>query len=567
MRSWLPAAAVLLWTHQALSPVQAPLRSELRRLVTLEAPPQGLESLGPSAWTAVRDLYESRRHEPMWSGQRGVFVNSRLVLDEIERADSHGLDSGRYRALVAEVHRARTSAGADPQDEAFARLDVAVTAAAFTYAYELAHGRSDPSRFGSAYYRRARAFDVGALLDSIATSGAIDTLTMRAAPAHAEYAALQEALSRYERLIARGGWAPLDTGILVDTEALLEQLTADPAGARRTAGQPLSDEVARLAARLAQSGDLDDDVPVPGARPAARAFLERLNGAVRQFQTRHGLTVDGIVGPETLGAMNITAEERLATIRINLDRWRWVPDSRLGRRLHVNIPEFRLTAFDASDREALSMRVVVGTPDNATPVFNDSIEYFVLNPHWNIPWSIVSRETLPAAARDHDYLRRQRIEIVEGWDPDARRVDPAEVDWSDPLNWISSRGYRLRQLPGPGNSLGRIKFMFPNTFNVYIHDTPAKHLFEHVERDFSHGCIRAAEPFALAQFAVAGEPGWTMDRVRDLLEAGAPHTVHLSTPIPVRIVYITAWMNDDAQVEFRKDLYGWDARERGRAPN
>lgn len=539
-------------------------------MVMLESPPRAFESLSTSARRVIQELYEARGYEPLWSGGRGRFVNSRLVLEEIARAPAHGLDPGHYRTFVSEVHRARTAAGGDADDAAIAELDLAVTGAAYAYAYDLAHGQVDPSRFGSLYYSRARELDVRGVLESLSSSGAIEELTTRAAPAHEEYSALRDALARYERLVAGGGWTSLDSEILLDTEALLEELTAGPAAehsaredqVQQVSGDPLPDAIAKVAERLARSGDLDSGLRVPESRQSARPFIERLNGAVRRFQERHGLVVDGIVGPETLGAMNVTAEERLATIRINLDRWRWVPDRRLGRRLHVNIPEFRLTAFDSSDGEAVSMRVVVGTPDNPTPVFNDSVEYLVLNPYWNIPWSIASGETLPAAARDRDYLRRQRIEIVDSWSPDARRVDPAEVDWSDPVGWISSRGYRLRQLPGPGNSLGRIKFMFPNRFNVYIHDTPASHLFERVERDFSHGCIRAAEPFALARFALAEEPGWTMERVRNLMDAGDPHTVHLSAAIPVRILYITAWMNDQGQVEFRKDLYGWDERER-----
>lgn len=363
---------------------------------------------------------------------------------------------------------------------------------------------------------------------------------------HPRFLALEQARHRYERIAASGGWPQLPPDTLLKREEN-DGAVADGEGADPDHDPEL---LATLCERLAVTGDLPG--PPCESRIGFPTYDRLLEQAVRSFQWRHGLVVDGIVGPRTLEAMNVPVEQRLAQLKLNMDRWLHTPIPSEGPRVRVNVPGFFLEAKERHT-PVLTMRVVAGEADTPTPIFEDEIEYLEFRPYWNVPESITEQELLPRIREDRSYLERQRFEVVDGWSEPARIIDPARVDWSGHFP------YRLRQRPGRLNSLGLVKFMFPNDYSVYLHDTPAVHRFEDRQRSYSHGCVRVEDPVALAEFLLRGEGNWTRDAIERAMYEGDRKVVPLSEPVPVQLQYFTAWV-DDGVVHFREDIYGHDAR-------
>ena len=258
----------------------------------------------------------------------------------------------------------------------------------------------------------------------------------------------------------------------------------------------------------------------------------------------------------TRAELNVSVERRVEQLELNLERWRWLPQD-LGRRhIIVNIAAFELEVVE-DEAVVLAMRVVVGRPYHNTPVFSDTMRYIVLNPYWEVPRKIAVQEILPRIKRDPSYLAREKLRVFKGWGLEAREVDPATVNWSaiTPANFP----FRLRQDPGPLNALGRVKFVFPNKFNVYLHDTPSRQLFEKTQRDFSHGCIRIQKPIDLAVYLLRQDPRWNRDALLRALDKAVDRSVPLPEPIPIHLLYWTAWADGDGTIQFRPDIYGWDA--------
>lgn len=289
-----------------------------------------------------------------------------------------------------------------------------------------------------------------------------------------------------------------------------------------------------------------------------------LVGAVEAFQARHGLAVDGIVGPDTREQLNVLPSERANQMEKNLERRRSY-EARMasGRGILVNLPEQRLYAFD-SESEPLSMKVVVGKPAWATPELREQLETVVLNPYWYVPIEILAEELAPKIAEDSNYLEKNGYEVVAEPGPNAEPMDASGIDWSqvradDP----SSFPHLLRRKPGSQNPLGKIKFLMPNRDDIYLHDTPADHLFSKSERDFSHGCIRVEDPIALAEMVVAQSEDWSASEIRKALDSGEHEVISLSPSLSVDVVYWTSWVDGDGTVHFRDDLYDRDREESG----
>jgi murein L,D-transpeptidase YcbB/YkuD len=284
-------------------------------------------------------------------------------------------------------------------------------------------------------------------------------------------------------------------------------------------------------------------------------YDHQLAEAVVRFQERHGLASDAAVGPETLDALNVPIERRIEQMVVNLERRRWMPDDRGARYVFVNLADFELKVVH-EPRTVFDTRVVVGAPYHRTPVFSAAMTYVEINPYWNVPASIARNELLPKIKEDPSYLAPNGFELLSDWGDGAAAIDPWSIDWSRITR--ETFAYRLRQRPGDGNALGRIKFMFPNQFNVYLHDTPARHLFERTERSFSHGCIRIDRPEEFGAVVLAAD-GWSRERLDAAIASGERMIVTLAQPLPVHIAYLTAWVNKDGTVNFRNDVYGRDA--------
>jgi len=258
---------------------------------------------------------------------------------------------------------------------------------------------------------------------------------------------------------------------------------------------------------------------------------------------------------QPVAALNVSADERVHQIELNLERWRWLPQNLGKSYVLVNIANFELQVVETG-LAVINMGVVVGRPHRRTPVFSDQITYLVLSPYWHIPPGIAVKDILPHIRKDPEYLTRQNIKVFRGWGGESKEVDPKSIDWSK----VSARDfpYRFRQDPGPGNALGQVKFMFPNKFNVYLHDTPVRELFTKTVRGFSSGCIRIEKPIELAEYLLRSDPKWTRETLLATIEKRAEQTIRLPQPVPVHLLYWTVWIDEEELIQFRSDIYGRD---------
>jgi murein L,D-transpeptidase YcbB/YkuD len=255
-----------------------------------------------------------------------------------------------------------------------------------------------------------------------------------------------------------------------------------------------------------------------------------------------------------VNALNVPLADRIAQVAANLERWRWLPDDLGDRHFIVNVPQFHLIARERG-KSVLDIRVVVGKRGNETPLFSDRMEQVVFSPYWNVPETIALQETAPAVARDPSFLARNNMELI---DSGGRVVPATDIAWDDEA---SLRAYRFRQRPGASNALGFVKFLFPNQHAVYLHDTPADALFQRIGRAFSHGCVRVEEPETLAQYVLRDQPEWTAEAIHSAMRAGEERHVKLLEPIPVHIIYMTAWTDEHGGLHLANDVYGYDVKQ------
>lgn len=459
----------------------------------------------------------------------------------LNAADDDGLDPRDYGAEAL----ARAVAAADTAPlptAAAARLDGALTTAMQQFLHDLAHGRIDPRRIHQRYRVAARSdFDAATALQTALARGRLADAVRAAQPPLPLYGQLRAALAAYRALGSPRAWAQPLPPLPVPRGSRAGKL--EP-------GQPWSG-LPLLVQRLQVLGDLAVDVPVPPRYEGA------VVDAVRAFQQRHGLAVDGVVGRATAAALDVTPAARARQIELTMERLRWTPLMQAPRMIVVNVPEFELRAYEVVDgrihvRE--QMRVIVGRAlDTRTPLFDETMRFIEFAPYWNVPPSIARNETVPRLRRDPGYWQREGFEFVT---PDGR-VDT--VLTADKLDAVLAGRLRIRQRPGERNALGDIKFVFPNNDNIFLHHTPGVALFERERRDFSHGCIRVEKPVELARFVMAGMPGWDEARIREAMAGGTSTTVRLAAPVPVLIAYGTVLVKN-GRVHFYDDLYGHDAR-------
>ena len=281
--------------------------------------------------------------------------------------------------------------------------------------------------------------------------------------------------------------------------------------------------------------------------------------AFRAYEARNGLPVDGVADVEMLSVLNTPVETVIRQIELNMERLRWLPDD-LGRRhLLVNIPDYRLQLVE-DGQTVLQMRVVVGKKENPTPVFSDQMTYLTFNPFWNIPENIAIKETVPLLRKDDGYAEKHGIQVVMKAN-NEEIVDASEIGWRGVSREGKAFPYLLRQRPGPGNALGKVKFMFPNQFNVYLHDTPTRHLFNTTERDYSHGCVRVEHPRELAEYLLKDKLGWDADRIQNEMQSEKELSITLVKPLPVHIVYWSVWIGGNGELQRRPDIYDLDSTQ------
>jgi len=481
-------------------------------------------------WALVGRLYQGENRtavpNPLWVRDNGLLPRANEFAAVLAAADSFGLEPNDY--AIAAVRQEMTAASAT----ALAAAELRLTSSFVALLDDLLTGRVEPKSVERGWHigtnRTVAAEKILSSVAALRSGKSIAAVLAELRPDYGVYSALVQGLARYRAIASAGGWPQLpDAGVLRagDTSAV----------------------VGRLRARLATEGYLP---PASGGD----VFDLEVARSLAEFQRRHGLQIDSVLGPQTRRALNVPVERRVDQIDANLERLRWLPANLGSRFIVVNIPAFSLYGYVGGER-VLTMRVVVGDElvSRRTPIFADTMEYVEFGPYWNVPRSIAVNELLPKVRRDRSYLKRNGFQLLRGWGDDAPVVDAATL--SDAA--LFSSRYRLRQLPGPNNALGRVKFMFPNDYNIYLHDTPAQLLFDEANRAHSHGCVRVADPPALAEFVLHDRADWSDDRIRAALAAGRRVRATVRPGVPVYLVYLTAFVRD-GEVAFRDDIYSRD---------
>lgn len=467
-------------------------------------------------------FYDARDYAPYWTQQDELSDEADSLLYRLCRAADEALNPADYGVAEIEALHAQAYDEATETDtaraNAVARLELALSKAFVRYARDVTEGRLRPEDVNGQWHMQGERFDPVAALGRVADGDLRGALEAQ----HEGYAPLREALYRYRALATSGGWPTVP-----------ENVAPGASGAA----------VDALRQRLAATGDLD--------AASSGAYDGAVADAVRRFQQRHGLPTTGTVDDATRAALNVPAEERVRQLELNLERRRWMPAELGPSYVFVNIPDYHLYAYQDGE-PALDMAVIVGQEYTQTPVFADTMQYVVFAPYWNVPASITKAEILPEVRRNPGHLVTNHYEVVSG---DAV-VSPARLTEAA----VESGEVRVRQTPGPHNALGHVKFMFPNAYNIYLHDTPADALFDEEARSFSHGCIRIADPAAFARFVLGPNEGWDEARIREAMQGVEEEDVPLDRRLPVYITYLTAWVEDDGTVQFRDDVYGHDAR-------
>lgn len=496
-----------------------------------------------------------------WTANGQPTAQARNVIRALEDSDKAGLRADDYDGPRWEdrlSHLAPSSSQAD-----LARFDLALTVSAMRYLADVHSGRISPKYFKFGLDVRHKRYDLADFLRSRLMAGK-DTAPMLAEvePPYPGYQRTRVALERYMELAKGGDAQPLP----------LNKKSKKPVQPGETyANLPLLDQ------RLRQLGDLPQDAT---PEPQAGVYQGAVVDAVKHFQVRHGLTADGELGAATIQQLNVPLRRRVTQLRLALERWRWLPHDLPSRFLSVNIPGFELYGYE-NHHVSLTMPVVVGRafqgdkmtalPEDVhqTPVFMDQMEYVIFRPYWNVPVNITRKEILPELKKDPGYLAKHQYEIYDN--KQKLIIIRDEMDQAT-LGQLQSGDLEFRQKPGPANALGLIKFVFPNNYDVYLHGTPEKKLFERSRRDYSHGCIRVQDPVALAEWTLRGDKEWTEEHIlaatkdqypkkKKKLRPGEteePLQVKLPKPIPVLILYATAYVEENNEVRFFEDIYGYD---------
>jgi murein L,D-transpeptidase YcbB/YkuD len=514
---------------EATRVVIAPPRTELARLIRagLSAAYHGTPRDTPGYEQAQKlyFFYGARGFEPLWlsEGQGGAIsfsTNARKIFEVFEEAELEGFRPSDYMTPDLDIARA----GTDPTR--LAALETAFSGAATRYAQHAYAGRIRPTDVDSLWTITPKSIDAADLLVRLAESDTPDQILRDLSPSHREFRQLRAALAKF-----------------YDDSVVSEAVTI-PEGQLLRPGMR-DERVTLLRQRL--------DVPEPeifetaGASAAADINYDPpLVAAVQAFQESLGLTVDGVIGPATVAALNGGTATTREDIIANMERWRWEPDDFGDFHVFVNIPEFRLAIMDG-ERLHYTTRVVVGTAQHQTPVFSDLIRHIVVNPYWNVPASIARNEIAPKLAANPYYLDSQNMEMLYG----GKVVNAAAIDWSS----TNVTRFHIRQRPGPSNALGKVKFLFPNQHDVYLHDTPSRSLFARSFRAYSHGCVRVENPMEFADALLAREPEMSAGRL-EAMYGPTERWVNLKTKVPVHLSYFTLRVDADGTIRSYGDVYG-----------
>jgi len=483
----------------------------------------------------VRIFYARRDYRPAWVGDKEISSQIGPLLQALKRVETEGLNPMDYHLAEIEAQLKMAEKALKKkrplQPEDLADLDLLCSDAFLACAGHLAHGKADPETHAAAWQGPCIDESLAALLEDALMKGQVAEALESLPPQHPFYKNLKTALGTCRELARKTEWKPLPDGLDLK---------------RGETGK----EVKELGKRLFILGDFDRKQRMPG-----RDFDEVLEAAVLRFQGRHGLDISGSVDPPTLAALNVPLEERCRQLEANLERWRWLPRDLGERFIYVNVANFELEGFEGS-RRSLDMKVVVGSEAWQTPDFTSQMTHLIINPDWTIPIAVILKETANYVLQNPCYFRDNKMVVLRKEEEGLVEIDPGLIDWTRLTK--ENLDFLIRQKPGPDNILGRLKFVFPNKYDIFLHDTPYQEDFGKSSRAYSHGCIRAEKPVELAVWVLRGKPGWDHKRILEAIEAGEKQTVRLAGPIDVFFLYNTAWVEDDGTIQFRADIYGRD---------
>lgn len=510
------------YTGPAETEVQAAIRQLLEAPDATAQLPFNQERLGEA-----QRAYAERDYRPIWTGSNEGLDRAEDLLVEVARADQYALNPASYdlegvKEALERAYGDDTEAG---RSDRLAEADLHLSNLFLDFGRGLAEGPFSPSAVDADWFVEEPDVDLAAALNRVAGGDPVRIL-VGLASRHGAYERLQDAVSRYQEIEREGGFPQV------------------PEGETVRPGES-SPRVSALRARLEAEG-----FNVGGS---GETLDGRLADALAEFQQRYGLVVDTLLNQSTVDALNVSAADRVRQIQVNLVRWHWMPEDLGGRYLFVNLPEFRVHAYEDGD-EVLSMPIVVGAEydERATPAFSDVVTYAEFRPYWNVPTFIANDRLIE---RGPDYLRENHFEIVRRFEvPEGDTLRMTEAN----LQAVADGRAFLREQPNPHNAMGRVKYMFPNDFAIYLHDTPDGELFDERVRAYSYGCIRLEDPAGLGAFLYAAE-GWDESDVRQRMNEGPPsNRVDLQEPVPVFILYLTAFVDENGHAHFRPDLYGYD---------
>lgn len=485
--------------------------------------------------TEIADLqrfYTARNYQPVWITPESGSSLLEIAFTFIASAESEGLDSHDYQLQqLQQLHQQ-----ASQSLPAAIALEMHTTHALLVLAQDLSRGRFTAAKADEDWHIPQPTFDAATFLREAIKTNRLQQSLDDLSPKQPSYQLLKQTLARYQKLAS--------------SHAEWTHIPSTPSIRPGTTNAIIP--LVRQRITEAYAADGIDDYHI--ALTASEHYDDELVRAIQAFQAQHGLNTDGVIGKNTIRALNVPLNWKIRQLRINMERLRWLPRNLGERYVLVNTAGFRLTVVE-KDQQVLAMRIIVGRDYRSTPTFNGRLSHMILNPYWNVPDSIARKDLLPKQQSDPSHFASLNIKVFQNHNRNGEAIDPDTIDWQG----IKHRfPYVLRQDPGKNNALGRIKFMFPNSFDIYLHDTPSKSLFQRDIRTFSSGCIRLEKPMEFAAFALNKQE--LPEKFLADMESGQTTTVHLPKPLPIYLVYITAWIDEQEKVHFSPDIYDRDTR-------
>ncbi len=468
----------------------------------------------------LKKLYQDRQYQPIWFDEAGLTDKGKVLLNNLRTASLDGLipDDYHYSDIIDLMKQG---------DTPYPELEIVLTSAYIDYGSDLYKGRLDPTNVDKGWHISKPKPNMPVILEAALKQSDLDAALRSLAPPTPEYRKLRDTMIRLQAIAEKGGWPGVAYPIQLKPGWRNEQ-------------------VPQIRETLKVMGDLDADSEPDNPEK----YDNEMRDAVLRFQKRHGLRADGIIGTKTIAAMNVPVTERIRQVQMNMERWRWMPRKFEDRYVLINIPEFELRLYKHGKVTA-EHAVIVGKAYKESPVLKSAIRYMVLNPYWNVPTKIAREELLKDAKANPSFLRKNNMEVIGG---NGKVLDLSKINWQKYNE--KNFNFRMRQRPGAKNALGRIKFIFPNKYDVYLHDTPSRYLFDYDTRTFSHGCIRAENPELLASEILEDHSGGA--KIKKLIDEGKTQTVHLPKPVPIYVAYFSTWVDEDGITHFYSDVYDRD---------